>query len=306
MHTTVKRAGVSLGAALLLAFAAACGSDSGNGDGGSGTGGTSTDGGSGTEGGSGGNGAVRGALAALQAIDEKTAGAESSKFESTMVMGDAMTTENEGELNWADGAIGTATVKYTDGQMASSIKLMDDDGTLDARYLPDAYYAGVDGAFQTQYPGKNWIRYDYDDMARLMGPSGEYMKDQMQNSTPGQAVKLLLASEDVEEVGQEEVRGVQTTHYSGTVDVAELARASSKTMSEQELSDLEDQLEASGVTTQTVDIWVDENDLMIKREEAGEMTGGEFSSTVYYSDYGTEVEVEEPAAAESIDFTQIQ
>lgn len=30
MHTTVKRASVSLGAALLLAFAAACGSDSGD------------------------------------------------------------------------------------------------------------------------------------------------------------------------------------------------------------------------------------------------------------------------------------
>jgi hypothetical protein len=299
MHTTVKRAGVSLGAALLLAFAAACGSDSGGGDGGSGNGGT--DGG-----GSGGSGTVRGAQAALQAIDEKTTGAESSKFESTMVMGDAMTTENEGELDWADGAIGTATVKYTDGQMASSIQMMDDDGTLEARYLPDAYYAGVEGAFQTQYPGKSWIRYDYDDMAEVMGPSGDYMKDQMQNSTPGQAVKLLLASEDVEEVGQEEVRGVQTTHYSGTVDVADLARASSKTLSEQQLSDLEDQLEASGITTQTVDIWVDENDLMIKREEAGKMTGGEFSSTVYYSDYGTEVEVEEPSSAESIDFTEIQ
>ncbi|MFW6691342.1 hypothetical protein [Streptomyces sp. MAR4 CNX-425] len=300
MHTTVKRAGVSLGAALLLAFAAACGSDSG-GDGGSGGGGT--DGGGN---GGGGGGVVEGAQAALLAVDEKTTGAESSKFESTVVMGDAMTTENEGELDWADGAIGTATVEYTDGQMASSIQLMDDDGTLDARYLPDAYYAGVEGAFQTQYPGKKWIRYDYDDMAELMGPSGAYMKDQMQNSTPGQAVKLLLASEDVEEVGKEEVRGVQTTHYSGTVNVADLARASSKTMSEEELSDLEDQLEASGITTQTVDIWVDENDLMIKREESGEMTGGEFSSTVYYSDYGTEVEVEEPSAAESIDFTEVR
>ncbi|AKH86935.1 lipoprotein [Streptomyces sp. CNQ-509] len=299
MHTTVKRASVSLGAALLLAFAAACGSDSGGGDGGSGNGG-------GDGGGNGGSGTIRGAQAALKAIDEKTSGAESSKFESTMVMGEAMTTENEGELDWADGAIGTATVKYTDGQMASSIQMMDDDGTLDARYLPDAYYAGVEGAFQTQYPDKKWIRYDYDDLSEFMGPSGDYMKDQMQNSTPGQAVKLLLASEDVEEVGEEEVRGVQTTHYSGTVDVSDLARASSKTLSEQQLSDLEDQLEASGVTTQTVDIWVDENDLMIKREESGKMTGGEFSTTVYYSDYGVDVNVEEPSAAESIDFTEIQ
>lgn len=136
--------------------------------------------------------------------------------------------------------------------------------------------------------GKHWIRYSYQDLAELGGASGDVMKDQIQNSTPEQGVKALLASGDVKKVGREDVRGVDATHYSGTVDVAGLTAKNSNLDAEQ-LAAFKEQLALAGVTTQTVDIWVDENDLLVKKTERGEMKTGTFNTTLFYSDYGTEV-----------------
>ncbi|NGN63841.1 hypothetical protein G5C51_07950 [Streptomyces sp. A7024] len=292
-----RRTGVAIAMAALLAGAAACG-----GDGVGGGSGKKDRGAKGI-----GEGAQKlSPIAALKTVDEKTAGANSSKFTSTMTMGSALATKNDGALDWSDGTTGTATVTYTGGSMAQATKAIDADGVLPARYLPDAYYAQVEGAFQSRFPDKSWIRYGYDDLSKFMGPSGDYMKDQMQNSTPGQAVKLLLASKDVKRVGTETVRGVKTTHYAGTVDVADMTRKSSKELTEEQLRAVERQLKSAGITTQKVDIWVDGKDLMIKRLESGETKQGPYRMEAYYSDYGTKVSAEEPPAAETVDFTELQ
>ncbi|WP_419997197.1 hypothetical protein [Streptomyces boninensis] len=297
---TVRRAGVALAVAAVLTGAAACSDDGG----GAGKKDRGSGGGSGK--GIGESTQKLSPIAALKTVDEKTAGANSSRFTSTMTMGSALSTKNAGALDWSDGTTGTATVTYTGGSMAQATKMIDTDGVLPARYLPDAYYANVQGPFQTQFPGKKWIRYGYDDLSKFMGPSGDYMKDQMQNSTPGQAVKLLLTSKDVKKVGTETVRGVKTTHYAGTVDVADMTRKSSKELTEEQLKAIEQQLKTAGVTTQKVDIWVDGKDLMIKRLESGDTKNGPYRMEAYYSDYGTKVSAEEPPAGQTVDFTELQ
>lgn len=94
-------------------------------------------------------------------------------------------------------------------------------GTMEARYFKDGYAADMGEAMAQQTGGKRWISYSYDDLEKMAGASGAALKDQMQNSTPPeQGVKSLLASGDVKKVGKEDVRGVSTTHYAGTVDVA--------------------------------------------------------------------------------------
>ncbi|WP_204164188.1 hypothetical protein [Streptomyces sp. CS090A] len=68
---------------------------------------------------------------------------------------------------------------------------------------------------------------------------------------------------------------------------------------------LEERLSAAGVTTHTVDIWVGEDGLPLKKAERGETAAGAFSSTVFYSDYGTEVSVRKPPAGDTVDFKEI-
>jgi len=176
--------------------------------------------------------------------------------------------------------------------------------SMEARYLPDAYYAKMGEKFAQQAGGKHWIRYGYDDLAKLGGGSGAYLKDQMQNTTPNQSVKLLLASGDVKKVGDEQVRGESTTHYSGTVNVADLATKNSN-LTESQIAGLKKQLTQAGVTTETVDIWVNGDDLLVKKVEKGELKTGTMSSTAYYSDYGVKVSAEEPPAGDTADFKDL-
>lgn len=289
--TSVRRVSLSIAVVAALTGVAACsGSDSGQG--------------SGDDDKAVGKAATRvSPIAALRSVETTTDKADSAKVEATTTMGSMMSMEADGALGWADGLTGNLTITYTGGTMADTMRQMGST-SMEARYLPDAYYAKMGDQFAAQSGGKHWIKYAYGDLAELGGASGAYLKDQMQNTTPNQSVKLLLASGDVRKVGEETVRGVNTTHYSGTVDVADLAVRNSS-LSEGQLADLKRQLEQAGITTETVDIWVDDDDLLVKKVEKGELATGSMSSTAYYSDYGVEVSAEEPPAADTADFKDL-
>ncbi|WP_327709404.1 hypothetical protein OG912_12540 [Streptomyces sp. NBC_00464] len=288
--STVRRVGAAVAVAAALTSVAACG-------------GSDDDGAAKAKGG--GSGVVKvDPIAALLDVQKKTGAANSAKIEGTTVMGSTMSMKQTGVLEWSDGVTGSMEITYTGGSMADSMKQLGSNGTMQARYFKDGYAADMGPAMAKQTGGKRWISYSYDDLAELGGASGAAMKDQMQNTTPDQGVKSLLASGDVKKVGQEEVRGVATTHYSGTVDVAELTAKNSKLDADQ-LTALKKQLTDAGISTEKVDIWVDENDLLVKKSERGQMKTGELNSTVFYSDYGTKVSVERPAAGETIGFKEL-
>ncbi|WP_328480244.1 hypothetical protein OHS71_17100 [Streptomyces sp. NBC_00377] len=293
-RTTLRRAGLSVAAVTLLTGLTACG----------GSGGSEGSDGSGGFGRGGDDGSARlSPVAALRTAEKSTDGADSAKVESATTMGSVMSMTADGALGWGDGLTGTLTITYTGGTMADTMRQM---GTpsMEARYLPDAYYARMGDTFARQAGGRHWIRYAYDDLESLGGSSGAYLKDQMQNTTPNQSVKLLLASGDVREVGEEKVRGQRATHYSGTVDVADLAQKNSG-LDRSQLDDLKKTLEQAGVTTETVDIWVDDRDLLVKKVEKGQTTAGAYTQTAYYTDYGTEVSAEVPPASDTADFSQL-
>ncbi|MEU5369065.1 hypothetical protein ABZ362_08755 [Streptomyces sp. NPDC005951] len=287
--STARRMGTALAAAAALTSLAACsGSD---GAGGSGKGKADAV-------------AKASPVAALKQVQQKTGGARSAKVEGTTEMGSAVSMKQSGAIGWADGLSGALTITYTGGTMGEALKKAGGGGSVEARYFKDEYYANLGAGMAANTGGKNWIRYSYKDLAELGGASGDVMKDQIQNSTPDQGVKALLASGDVKKVGQEDVRGVSATHYSGTIDVAELT-AKNSDLDARQLAAFKEQLALAGVTTQTVDIWVDENDLLVKKTERGEMKTGTFNSTLFYSDYGTEVPSDRPAASDTVDFKQL-
>ncbi|MEU9389018.1 hypothetical protein AB0D86_03340 [Streptomyces sp. NPDC048324] len=288
--TTVRRVACSITVVTVLSGAAACDS--------SGSGGSGKDAGT-----SGGSTTRLSPVAALRSAEKSTDGAESARVESTTTMGSVMSMKADGALGWHDGLTGNLVITYTGGTMAATMRQL---GTtsMQARYRPDAYYARMGEQFARRAGGKHWIRYGYKDLARLGGSSGAYLQDQMQNTTPNQSVKLLLASGDVKKVGTERVRGVDTTHYAGTVDVADLARKNSD-LSAGQLAGLKKQLTQAGVGTETVDIWLNDKNLLVKAVEKGTMATGEYAQTAYYSDYGVKVSAPEPPAGDTEDFKDL-
>lgn len=231
-------------------------------------------------------------LPALRLAERSTDRAESARVRSTTVMGSQLSIEADGALHWGRALTGVLTITYTGGTTAETMRGLGIT-SMEARYLSDAYYARMSDAFAEKADGKHWLKYVYEDLEAL-GGGGVNFADQMRNTTPNQSVKLLLHSGDVRRVGVETVGGQAATHYSGTVQVSDVADA-----------ELREQLEGAGVTTQTVDIWVDDRDLLVKKVEKGRMATGELTQTAYYSDYGVRVSARKPPADDTKDFREL-
>lgn len=230
-------------------------------------------------------------LAALRSAERSTDRAESARVRSTTVMGTQLSVKATGVLGWGDGLIGTATIEYTGGTTAETMRALGVT-SMEARYLSDAYYAQMGDTFAAKIGGKHWLKYAYDDLKDLGG--GANFADQMRSTTPNQSVNLLLYSSDVHKVGEETADGQTTTHYSGTVRVGDVAD-----------TELRQQLQQAGVTTETVDIWINAKDLLVKKVEKSRTANGQVTQTAHYSDYGVKVSVEKPPAADTEDFRKL-
>ncbi len=244
---------------------------------------------------------AQGALAALQSVSKKASEQHSAKVDGTMSMGE-MHASMKGDMDWSDGIRANMTMTQKGG-LADSAPTAGK--PMQARYLPDAMYMNLGSSLGPKAQGKSWVKYSYDAMAKQAGASGNFLKDQLKNNDPTRSVDLLIASGKVKEVGKEDVRGKQATHYSGKVSVSEIAGLQSKSLSKKDLDDLQKQLQQSGMDAETVDLWVDSDHLLVKRQERAQ--GKKFSTdtTVFYSDYGTKVSVAPPAASETVDFAEL-
>jgi hypothetical protein len=249
---------------------------------------------------------VQVALAELKQASQSTDEKKSAKVEGQQTQGTAqgqIATKTDGVVDWSGGG---TTAEMTITQKGSGAGGLPTSGKpMKARYTEDAMYVNLGNDFAaTAGKGKHWMRYDYDKLAKQAGPSGALIKDQMQNNNPARSVDLLLASGKVKKVGSEDVKGKKTDHYSGTLEVAELARMQSKQLSEKDLDQLSDQLKQQGFKTEKVDVWIDGDDLLVKKQEQAKGKNGNLDSTVFYSDYGTRVSVQEPAASDTLSFAK--
>jgi hypothetical protein len=221
----------------------------------------------------------RAVMAALRTVERSTGEAEAARVRSTTDMGSELSMTADGALAWGDGLTGTLTITYTGGTTAETMRRLGAT-SMEARYLPDAYYARMGDRFAEKADGKHWIKYAYDDLENLAGSSGADLADQMRGTAPHTSVKLLLSSTDVRKVGEETLRGERTSHYSGTVP-------------------------AEGTDTQTVDIWVDGRNLLVKKVEKGRTATGQLTQTAYYTDYGVKATAEKPPAADTVDLKEL-
>ncbi|MET7689947.1 hypothetical protein ABZT06_18530 [Streptomyces sp. NPDC005483] len=227
-------------------------------------------------------------LAALRTAERTTERARTARVRSTTVMGTQLSLTADGVLAWAGGLSGSLTIDYTGGTAAETMRGLGVT-SMEARYLSDAYYARMGDAFAAKTDGKHWLRYGYDDLKTLGG--GAALADQMRSTTPGQAVRLLLDSDDVRELGRETVDGRTTTHYAGTVDVEDVTDTG-----------LRQRLQDADVTAETVDIWISEKNLLVKKVEKTSTANGRVTQTAHYSDFGVRVAVQRPPASDTADF----
>lgn len=289
-HVRMARIAAAATGVVLMAGLTACGSsDSAKGGGGDSNGKLSP---------------VQAALTDLKQASKNTDAQHSAKVTGTQSQGTSrgqVTSKTKGVIDWSGGGT-TADMTVTQGGSAVS-GLPTAGKAMPARYTEDAMYINMGDSFASSVgKGKHWMKYDYTKLAKKAGASGALIKDQMQNNNPARSLDLLLAGGKVKKVGSEQVKGTRTDHYSGTLQVSELARMQSKNLSKKQLDQISQELKKQGLTTEKVDLWIDSRHLLVKKQERANGKNGKLNSSVFYSDYGTDVTVKAPAASDTLGF----
>ncbi len=243
-------------------------------------------------------------LTALRTAMDKVSRAHSADVRSTVTF-QGTTTRTSGALDWSGGLRSTMDIKLS-GAAGAKLKQVFGDDVMKARYLPDAVYVGMGGKLASLDGGKPWIRYTYDSMATYFGASGAVLRSASQNADPNRSVQLLVASGDVKRAGEETVSGVRTTRYTGSFDAAQIAAAGRRDgLDAKTVADLRAQLTADGITGEHLEVWVDGDGLLVKRNSTMRTKDGPISMVGYYSHYGVKVSVAPPPASQTVDFAQM-
>jgi hypothetical protein len=168
-------------------------------------------------------------------------------------------------------------------------------------------------ALDDQLPaGKSWIRASEGDAAGQAGFDFDEL-EQFAETDPREVLDSLRAvTSDVETIGSEDLRGVETTHYRAVIDPTELARIA-PTGDEKKSQALVDQLAAqSGLGAIPVDVWIDETGLVRKlalsfaATQPGTSQSSDVSLAFEMWDYGESVDIELPSASQVADASAVR
>lgn len=234
------------------------------------------------------------ALAAANTTDAGTYKADTTA--STEIAGQAVEMRGTGEF---DG-------ESRQGHMSLTTSVAGQDLDMEMiSVFPAVYLRYPPGLLPGLPADKPWIKLDVEKLGQQVGLDLNQLM-QVGQTDPSQGLQFLRGVSDVKAVGEEEVRGVSTTHYTGTVDL--------RTLSEQNPA-LEDTIERliqqTGISEIPVEVWVDEDNFVRRMNQtmegvtAGPGTTMDLTTTTELYDFGTEVEIEEPPADDVIDFDDV-
>jgi hypothetical protein len=149
--------------------------------------------------------------------------------------------------------------------------------------------------------GAHWMKIDLGRVGKAVGLDPTQLLGGQSN--PAQFLEYLKASGgSVQEVGHESVRGVQTTHYRGAID---LRKAASVLPGDH--AAVEKSIAQMGLGTLPVDVWVDSH-RMVRRLDFNihaPVSGAQLNLQlrVELFDFGPTPNVKAPSAGESFDVT---
>ena len=152
------------------------------------------------------------------------------------------------------------------------------------------------------FGGKPWVKIDLTKAASITGVDLGALSS-AQSGDPTQALNQLRGvSDDVEEVGREELRGDNVTHYKLTIDL-EKAIASAP---EDQRDAMRTAIERFGSMMVPAEVWIDDDDRLRKFVQEMDIPDmGSMTSTLEFYDFGTEVEAEVPPADQVTDLLDL-
>ncbi|MFF5964061.1 DUF1396 domain-containing protein [Streptomyces collinus] len=178
--------------------------------------------------------------------------------------------------------------------------------TVEIRLVDKAMYLGGGAEMAKEMDGKRWLKFDLSgsDAAKDLDKMGSTSQAEQNPATES---TFLTGAKDVKKVGSEKVDGVETTHYTGTVTLADL-RASlkdSKGETREQREKSIKQYEKLGVDKLTMDMWVDGEDHTKQFRMKGQADKGPMDMTITFLDYNKPVTVTAPPAKDVADLGEM-
>jgi hypothetical protein len=251
------------------------------------------------------------ALAACGSGSAGTARSTKSSNVSTAVLADApMKAADAGSARVAmtfvlpKGTPGTmaasGVVDFADNNMQMTMNMRDlapgaPEVAYEVRMVDGVMYMNLGALAGSGLPAgtKPWIKLD----PSSLGVSQSQL-DQQQN--PADFLDSLAGIADIREAGHERIRGVDTTEYDGTVDLAQaLDRAGPDVRSR-----LQKALSAMEASV-PVKVWVDGDGLPRRMEMAIDVQKMSMTMTMEFYDYGVKIDVAPPPADEVGDMSSL-
>jgi hypothetical protein len=144
--------------------------------------------------------------------------------------------------------------------------------------------------------GKSWIKLDLGSLGLgAPGASGG-----LSDANPSGTLDLLRGAGDVQKVGTETLRGVETTHYRATIDpqqAVDKAPDALRGRVQQGLGAINGPI--------PVDVWIDGDGQARKIAMSVDAKTGKIATSIEYYDFGTDVSVQAPPASDTFDFSDM-
>jgi hypothetical protein len=245
----------------------------------------------------------------------KTTEAGSSRIEFTMEMegaGESFTMRGDGLFSYSP-AKGRMTVDLGDVAELSGVEL--GDGRMEFLFDGLVYYMRFpEGAKELGPLGDKWLKIDLEKVGEKTGV--DFSAFQQMNQNPAELLQFLRGtSDEIEELGEAEVRGVETTRYRATIDLEEAAERAADAgdlpdeMREAMKAGVERMKAQTGLETLPVEVWVDDDGLLRRMQmdlsfpvEAQEVA---MEMTMDLFDFGVDVSVAPPPESQTVDITTL-
>ncbi len=243
----------------------------------------------------GGDGDELGDVELIRTAASATEAAGSARMEMVMdLAGQELTAEGAFDFEAEQG-----TVSMDFGDAVGDLPDAPDDLTFEAVYDRTTVFMSS-GIFGPLASGAEWVRMDLEEIASM---SGVDLDELPTSNNPADALAALAGvSEDgVEDLGQEEVRGVDTTHYRATIDLQQAV----DTLGVADSEDLDAALEQFGDSPFEVEVWIDDEGLVRRETTSVDAGGDQVATTMEFFDFGEDVDIDVPDESDSVDLLDL-
>lgn len=159
--------------------------------------------------------------------------------------------------------------------------------------------------------GKTWVKGDAKDLSQAnAGQMSQF--GSLAGTDPRDVFSLLKAvSGSIEAVGSDKIRGVETSHYRATLDLAKIAQLVPEAQ-RQSLNGLDQSAKQAGLTDLPLDVWIDADNRVRKlsidldAKQPGSDQSVKASLVVELYDYGTPLDLELPPADQVVDASTLK